>query len=173
MSAPFQVPLFLTDSRTELTRFESESYITTDGQPASLSWNKASIWGLRADLDYCQTVAGLLMWGALSDERAGLSFAIAVVLASAVFFGSESRGTSDQILLPQIRDFPFRRLLRLAGLRWRYSTPPPHGILTRLPQLSSDSVAPIVFLLSCLNCLLTRLSSQSQVKVTLRLTVSQ
>jgi hypothetical protein len=22
----------------------------------------------------------------------------------------------------------FRRLLRLAGLRWRYSTPPPHGI---------------------------------------------
>jgi hypothetical protein len=23
---------------------------------------------------------------------------------------------------------PFRRLLRLAGLRWRYSTPPPHGI---------------------------------------------
>jgi hypothetical protein len=23
---------------------------------------------------------------------------------------------------------PFRRLLRLAGLRWRYSTPPPHGL---------------------------------------------
>jgi hypothetical protein len=23
--------------------------------------------------------------------------------------------------------FPFRRLLRLAGLRWRYSKPPPHG----------------------------------------------
>jgi hypothetical protein len=23
--------------------------------------------------------------------------------------------------------FPFRRLLRLAGLRWRYSNPPPHG----------------------------------------------
>jgi hypothetical protein len=27
----------------------------------------------------------------------------------------------------QIWDFPFRRLLRLAGSRWRYSTPPPHG----------------------------------------------
>jgi hypothetical protein len=25
--------------------------------------------------------------------------------------------------------FPFRRLLRLAGLRWRYSTPPAHGFL--------------------------------------------
>jgi hypothetical protein len=26
--------------------------------------------------------------------------------------------------------FPFRRLLRLAGLRWRYSNTPPHGILS-------------------------------------------
>jgi hypothetical protein len=30
-------------------------------------------------------------------------------------------------LLSQIGDFHFRRLLRIAGLRWRYSTPPPHG----------------------------------------------
>jgi hypothetical protein len=35
-------------------------------QSASLSWNKAPIWGLRPDLYYCQTIAGLLMWGALS-----------------------------------------------------------------------------------------------------------
>jgi hypothetical protein len=27
---------------------------------------------------YCQTVAGLLMWGAISDERTGVSFTIAV-----------------------------------------------------------------------------------------------
>jgi hypothetical protein len=33
-------------------------------------------WG-RPDLYYCQTVAGLLMCGALSDEMTGLSFAIA------------------------------------------------------------------------------------------------
>jgi hypothetical protein len=44
-------------------------------------------------------------------------------LASAVILRSESRGTCDHILLSQIRDFPFRRLLRLAGLRWKYSTP--------------------------------------------------
>jgi hypothetical protein len=49
-----------------------------------------------------------------------------LVLASAVIFGSESHGTRDHILLSQIRNFRFRRLLRLAGLRWRYSTPPPH-----------------------------------------------
>jgi hypothetical protein len=47
-----------------------------DGQSASLSWNKAPIWGLRPDLYYCQIVVGLLMWGALSDETTGLSFTI-------------------------------------------------------------------------------------------------
>jgi hypothetical protein len=50
-----------------------------------------------------------------------------LALASAVIFGSESRRTRGHILLSQIRDFPFRRLLRLAGSRWRYSTPPPRG----------------------------------------------
>jgi hypothetical protein len=49
----------------------------TDGQWASLSWNKAPIWGLRPDFYYWQTVACFLMWGALSDERTGLSFTIA------------------------------------------------------------------------------------------------
>jgi hypothetical protein len=57
--------------------FSSQSYVTTDGQPASLSWNKAPIWGLRSDLDYFLTVEGFLVWGALSDERTNLPFAIA------------------------------------------------------------------------------------------------
>jgi hypothetical protein len=52
-----------------------------------------------------------------------------LVLASGVIFGYKSRGTRDPILLSQIRDFPFRLLLRLAGLRWRYLTPPPHGVV--------------------------------------------
>jgi hypothetical protein len=55
---------------------ESESYIRNDGQSESVSWNKALIWGLRPDLYYCQTVPGLLIWGALSDERTGLPFKI-------------------------------------------------------------------------------------------------
>jgi hypothetical protein len=45
-------------------------------QSASLSWNKAPIRGLRPDFYYCQTVAGLLIWGALSDDRTGLLFKI-------------------------------------------------------------------------------------------------
>jgi hypothetical protein len=53
-----------------------ESYITTDGPSASVSSDKAPIWGLRPNF-YCrQTVSDLLIWGAFSDERTGLSFAI-------------------------------------------------------------------------------------------------
>jgi hypothetical protein len=54
---------------------QSESYVTTDSQSASLSWNKVTIWGSRADSYYCQRVARLLMRGALSDKRTGVSFA--------------------------------------------------------------------------------------------------
>jgi hypothetical protein len=38
-----------------------------------------------------------------------------LVLASAAILESKSRGIRDHILVSQIRDFPFRRLLRLAG----------------------------------------------------------
>jgi hypothetical protein len=63
---------------SQLTKFcLSESYVTTDGQSASLSWNKAPIWGSRPDFYCCQTVPGLLVWAALSDDRPGLSFTIA------------------------------------------------------------------------------------------------
>jgi hypothetical protein len=62
------------------TPLRVESDVTTDGPSASLSWNKAPVWGLRSDFYYCQTVAGLLIWGALSEERTGLSFTIAAGL---------------------------------------------------------------------------------------------
>jgi hypothetical protein len=44
---------------------ESESYVTTDGQPASLSWNKAPIWGLRPGLYYLCDSYGLVLVGRL------------------------------------------------------------------------------------------------------------
>jgi hypothetical protein len=97
-------------------------------------------------------------------------------LASEVPLRSESGGTQDHILLvlsqffwlPQLVEpgpriyipqeqggpdippdtgFPFRRLLRLKGLRWRYSVPPPHGKFHGVSQsqshLMTDSQAPI------------------------------
>jgi hypothetical protein len=70
----------------------AESHVATDSQSASLSWNKAPTWGLRPDFYYCLTVAGLLIWGALSEEKTGLSFTIAAGLASAVIFGVKRQG---------------------------------------------------------------------------------
>jgi hypothetical protein len=81
-------------------------YITTDGQSASLSWYQAPFWGLWPDFYYCQTLTCLLIWGALSDERTGLSFTIAAVFTSAVLLRVESRGAHDHILLPQIWHSP-------------------------------------------------------------------
>jgi hypothetical protein len=95
------------------------------------------------------------MWGALSDERMGLSFTIAAgpcqrnhsrvrdLRDSRPYFTvSGSRlpqpgGPRSYIYIPQEHGvsaipagtgFPFRRLLNLAGLLWKYSTPPPHGL---------------------------------------------
>jgi hypothetical protein len=56
---------------------QSQSYVTADGQSASLSWCQAPIWGLRPDLHYCQTVAGFIMWIAVSNEKTGLRFTVA------------------------------------------------------------------------------------------------
>jgi hypothetical protein len=110
----------------------------------------------------------------LSDERMGLSFTIAagprqrshprvrVQRDSWPYFTvsvsrlSQFWGTSSRIYIPQKKDgpvispgtgFPFRRLLRLSGLPWRYSSPPPHGLggpprtkLTSLYSLRTDRI---------------------------------
>jgi hypothetical protein len=75
-----------------------------------------------------KTAADLFVWGSLSLTT-GLVYCLQLLqaLACAAIFGPVFRGTRDHILLSQIRDFPFRRLLRLAGLWWRHSIPPPHG----------------------------------------------
>jgi hypothetical protein len=51
--------------------------ITTNGRSVSRSWCEAPIWGPRPHFYYSQTVADLLMWGDLSDERMDLLFTIA------------------------------------------------------------------------------------------------
>jgi hypothetical protein len=55
------------------------------------------------------------------DESMGLSFTIAA--------GPRQRSHS-RVRVPWDSQpyFPFCLLLRLAGLRWKYSTPPPHGL---------------------------------------------
>jgi hypothetical protein len=66
------------------------------------------------------TVSQLLVcWcGAHSLTRGWVcSLQLLLGLVSAVILGYESRGTRNHILLSQIRDFPFRLLLRLADIR--------------------------------------------------------
>jgi hypothetical protein len=159
-----RIPYFLT-SLSLKPESQSQNYVTTDGQSASLSWCQASSWGPKPDSCYCQTVAGLLMWGDLSDERKGLSFTIAAGPRQRnhyrvrvprdtwpYFTVSDSilpqrGGSSPRIYIPQEQGgavippgtvFPFRRLLRLAGQRWRYSTPPPHGYLK--PEVHPNNI---------------------------------
>jgi hypothetical protein len=66
-------------SQLQAFKIKSQSYVVTYDQSASLSWCQAPSGAQDHIFYYCQTVAGWLMWGALSDERTGLPFAIAAV----------------------------------------------------------------------------------------------
>jgi hypothetical protein len=105
----------------EWLRSESKFYVTTDGQSASLSWIIAPTWGLRPDIYYCQIVADLVIRGALSDERTGLSFTTVPGSRQRSHSRSESRGTRDLILMSQIRDFIFIASLCERQLIWSSS----------------------------------------------------
>jgi hypothetical protein len=76
-----------------LVQSQSQSYVTTDSQSASLSWNKASIWGLIPDHYYCQTVSGC--WcGALSLKRGWVCLLpeSQITISSSSFFVTTLRG---------------------------------------------------------------------------------
>jgi hypothetical protein len=107
--------------------FSSQSHIATDGQSVSKSW----CWA--PDIYYRLTVMVLFLWGALSDERPRLSF----VYAAGPCQRSLSRVRVPWDSLPyftvSVLTLPFRRL---AGSRWRYSTPPSHGSRTHNAQLT-------------------------------------
>jgi hypothetical protein len=65
-----------------------EFYITTDSQPASLSWYKAPIWGLRPDLYYLYDSYGLLLVGRPLWREDGSEFYICYwPLPAQSFFG--------------------------------------------------------------------------------------
>jgi hypothetical protein len=129
-----------------LSEIESDSHIATDGQSVSKSWCPTppgahdqifiTVWQLQSFF---------FLWGALSDKRTGLSSVYAAGPCQRNLLGSESLGAHYHILLSQIRDFLFRRLLRLAGSQWKYSTPPQHGFLFLTcvrPSLCSLRAAP-------------------------------
>jgi hypothetical protein len=99
---------------------QSQSHIATDGQSVSKSWSRYLLLFDSYGFVFCGAPS-------LTRGRVCLLYML-LAPASAVFLGSEFLVTRNHILLSQFWYLPFRRLLRLAGSRWRYSTPPPHGL---------------------------------------------
>jgi hypothetical protein len=143
--------------------------VTIDGESTSLPWCQAwsalvssLIWGPNTSF-LLLSVLVLSIWGTLSDKRIGLSFTIVpgphqcshywiwVPQDSIPYFTvSESRlrqprGPSLQeysgTVTPPDTGFPIRCLLRLTGLWWRFSNPPP--------------LSAIMSQYTCLSCTLT------------------
>jgi hypothetical protein len=137
-----------------LSKFEVRSYFMTDGQSVSRSvcLGVEPTLGLPARYYFlsegcCLKVAVLFLWGALYDERTRLQFAVQSLIgpsrAGPITIpycliwspeAPETEGPVSRIYIPQKQGgpiippgtgFSLRRLLRLAGLRWRYSNPPP------------------------------------------------
>jgi hypothetical protein len=127
------------------------SHFTTDGIPPIISsWPQAP-WDSRPTIFLQLSNCGRSPYVTSSLARGWMCcLQLLLALASAVILRSEFRGIHDHILLSQIRDspqpgepgpriyipqeqgspvippdtgFPFRRTLRLAWLRWRYSIP--------------------------------------------------
>jgi hypothetical protein len=98
----------------DLFQSQSQNYVTTDGRSASLLWNKAPIGGLRPDFCYCQTIAGLLMWGLSLTRGRVCRLQLLLALASAVILGSEPAGPGT-IFYSLRFGTSFLRLLPLQG----------------------------------------------------------
>jgi hypothetical protein len=106
---------------------QSQSHIATDGQSVGQSVSK---FGCRASSG-AQDQIFITLWQlrscfceahSLTRRRFYFLYTL-LALASVVFLGSGSLGSRNHILLSQIWDSPFHRLLRLAESRWRYSNP--------------------------------------------------
>jgi hypothetical protein len=100
---------------------QSQSYFTIGGLPQiSSSWLRAP----RASQPECFFFFSHLntcghspyITSSLTRRRV-CHLKLLLTLANAFILGSDSRVTRDHMLLSQFRDFPFRRLLRLAGSR--------------------------------------------------------
>jgi hypothetical protein len=128
---------FPTGFRGELAGFQSQSFVTTDSQSASLSWYQAPIWGLRPDFYYVRQLRVCLCGGALSDERTGQSFTI----GADPLQHSHSRVLSLMKLATMCYSLRFETSFlsppMTRRLRWRYSTPPTHGKLCWLLESQS------------------------------------
>jgi hypothetical protein len=82
-----------------------KSHVITDDQSASLSWNKAPIWGLRPDFHYCQTIAGLLMfhYSSLYSPDANRTENVSSIIASYLVSGETTCPQSCSLAMAVIQ----------------------------------------------------------------------
>jgi hypothetical protein len=130
---------------------QSRSYVTTDGQSASLSWCQAPICGLRPTFCYyqlrvccCEALSrengfpvNNCCWTSPAQSFLCTSSAELVTIFYSLRFQTAPtwRTRSLYLCTPVTEwssctpgtEFPFR-LVRLSGLRCRYSNPPPRGL---------------------------------------------
>jgi hypothetical protein len=132
-----------TDCKTCQTIFWlSRSYENADGCMAgrllfALHFNQfvvisktAPFWATAFLIRFCQIASGFHFFGFRNSNFFLQSSVVSLVSIP------QPEGPGPCIYVPQWQGgpvippgtgFPFRRLLRLAGLRWRYSNPPPRG----------------------------------------------
>jgi hypothetical protein len=116
-----------------------------------MSWYRAPLWDLRPDITSCRNVpvwnlrsyfcgAPSLMRGRVCNLQCNHPLIRVTQTRNHTLLSHlrlpQPGGPGSRIYIPQGQGgpvippgtgFPFRRLLRLAGLRWRYCNPPPHG----------------------------------------------
>jgi hypothetical protein len=135
---------------------QSQSYFTTGGLPPISSLWRQAPWDSRPVILFSKSTIAVivLMYYPLWGEDGYVVYNLLLALASAVILMTESSGTTAFYCLrfeihpnwkarsPYLyppwtwwpgyvprRGFPFRGIQRLAELRRRYSTPPPHGTI--------------------------------------------
>jgi hypothetical protein len=95
----------------------------TDSQSASTSWCRTVLWGPWPDF-ICSLVWHVL---ASSFREPSLTRGRVCILQCTSLPGQSREAPITIHYVPFETGFPFRRPLRLVGLRWKYSNPPPHG----------------------------------------------
>jgi hypothetical protein len=114
------------------------SYFTTGSLPSISSFCRLTFCDSRPVIIFLMNPCGHSPYVTSSLTRGwDCRLQLLMVLASAVIFGSESCLRFETPPTWRTRyfpgtGFPFHRLLRLTGLRWKYCNPPPHGLTKHL-----------------------------------------
>jgi hypothetical protein len=118
--------------REPVSTVTCQSYLTTDGQSASLSWYQPTIWDPRPIfLSFPRKLSKdfFLVWDALSDEKVSLSATESCLRCHPWI--QVPQNWRPYLTVSFETGFPFCHLLRLAEIRWRFFVPPlelPHPL---------------------------------------------